>query len=249
MNGRNAHSLQLAGHGIGDLYCACHKGGHRMKLIHATWEPSGPGPFPTIFAMHGWGSNAMDLQGLAPFVADGRFLVICPQGSFEVEIGAINGYGWYQMRPGSQPDPEKVDAAVDQLREFIDDACVRYPVDLSKVVVAGFSQGGMMAYSLAMRWPVRFAALVGIATAFPERLASLVTDHDAVQKLPTMVQHGRADQAIDLVRARKSIEALRELKVPVEFREYDCGHEVAADGIRDLSAFLIDKVAGPIKQP
>jgi hypothetical protein len=29
----------------------------------------------------------------------------------------------------------------------------------------------------------------------------------------------------------------------VVFKEYDCGHEVAADGIRDLSAFLIEKVA------
>jgi predicted esterase len=64
-----------------------------------------------------------------------------------------------------------------------------------------------------------------------------------VQRLPTMVQHGRADRAIDMTRARKSIEALRELKVPVVFKEYDCGHEVAADGIRDLSAFLIEKVA------
>jgi phospholipase/carboxylesterase len=153
------------------------------------------------------------------------------------------------MVPGSQPDLEKVDAAVDQLREFMEDACARYPVDLRKVVVAGFSQGGMMAYNLAMRWPERFAALVGIATAFPESLASRVTNHEAVQRLPTMVQHGRADQAIDMKRARRSIEALRELKVPVTFREYDCGHEVAADGVRDLSTFLIDKVAGPLKQP
>jgi len=214
-----------------------------MKLVHATWEPAGNGPFPTIFAMHGWGSNAMDLQGLAPYIADGRFLVICPQGSVEVEIGAINGYGWYEMRRlGSQPDPDKVDAAVDQLREFLDEASARYPVDPRKVVVAGFSQGGMMAYSLAMRWPERFAALVGIGTAFPERLASQVTNHDAVQRLPTMVQHGRADQAIDMARARKSVEALRELKVPLVFREYDCGHEVAADGVRDLSTFLIEKV-------
>jgi phospholipase/carboxylesterase len=214
-----------------------------MKLVHATWEPAGNGPFPTIFAMHGWGSNAMDLQGLAPYIADGRFLVICPQGSVEVEIGAINGYGWHEMRRlGSQPDPDKVDAAVDQLREFLDEASARYPVDPRKVVVAGFSQGGMMAYSLAMRWPERFAALVGIGTAFPERLASQVTNHEAVQRLPTMVQHGRADQAIDMARARKSVDALRELKVPLVFREYDCGHEVAADGVRDLSAFLIEKV-------
>ena len=81
------------------------------------------------------------------------------------------------------------------------------------------------------------------ATAFPDRLASQVTNHEAVQRLPTMVQHGRADQAIDMSRARKSVEALRELKVPLVFREYDCGHEVAADGVRDLSAFLIEKVA------
>jgi phospholipase/carboxylesterase len=147
------------------------------------------------------------------------------------------------MRPGSQPDPEKVDAAVDELRGFLDEASARYPVDPKKIVVAGFSQGGMMAYNLAMRWPERFAALVGIATAFPERLSELVTNHEAVQRLPTMVQHGRADQAIDMTRARKSVEALRELKVPVVFKEYDCGHEVAADGIRDLSAFLIEKVA------
>jgi phospholipase/carboxylesterase len=214
-----------------------------MKLVHATWEPAGNGPFPTIFAMHGWGSNAMDLQGLAPYIADGRFLVICPQGSVEVEIGAINGYGWYEVRRlGSQPDPDKVDAAVDQLREFLDEASARYPVDPRKVVVAGFSQGGMMAYSLAMRWPERFAALVGIGTAFPERLASQVTNHEAVQRLPTMVQHGRADQAIDMARARKSVEELRELKVPLVFSEYDCGHEVAADGVRDLSTFLIEKV-------
>jgi predicted esterase len=44
-------------------------------------------------------------------------------------------------------------------------------------------------------------------------------------------------------RARKSVELLRELGAPVTFREYDCGHEVCADGVRDLSAFLAEKVA------
>jgi phospholipase/carboxylesterase len=217
-----------------------------MRLVHAAYEPAGEGPFPTIFAMHGWGSNAMDLQGLAPFIANGRFLVICPQGPFEVEIGAINGYGWYQMRPGSHPDEEKVDAAVEQLGTFIEEASARYPVDKRKTVALGFSQGGMMAYNLAMRWPERFAALVGISTAFPDFLVDRVTNHEAIQQLPTLVQHGRADEMLEIARARKSIETLRELKVPVTFREYDCGHEVTADGVRDLSSFLVEKVVEPI---
>lgn len=213
-----------------------------MKLVHALYEPAGDGPFPTIFAMHGWGSNAMDLQGLAPFIADGRFLVICPQGPLDVEIGAINGYGWYQTHPGSQPDEEKVDAAVDLLRTFIDDACARYPVDQSKIVALGFSQGGMMAYNLAVRWPERFAALVGIATAFPEYLADRVSNPEALTKLPTMVQHGRADEMLEISRARKSVETLRKLGVEVAFHEYSGGHEVTADGVRDLSRFLTQKV-------
>jgi phospholipase/carboxylesterase len=213
-----------------------------MKLVHATYEPVGDGPFPTIFAMHGWGSNAMDLHGIAPFIGTGRFLVICPQGPIEVEIGAINGYGWYPTRPGSQPDEEKVDAAVDQLRAFINEACQRYPVDRGRIVVLGFSQGGMMAYNLALRWPDKFAALVGIGTSLPEYLAERVTKRDALANLPTMVQHGRADEMLPLSRARKSVETLKDLGVPVVFREYDCGHEVAADGVRDLSAFLAEKV-------
>jgi phospholipase/carboxylesterase len=214
----------------------------RVKLVHGLYEPAGDGPFPTIFAMHGWGSNSMDLQGLAPYIADGRFLVICPQGPFEVEIGAINGYGWYQMKPGAQPDEEKVTAAVDSLRDFINEACTRYPVDPTKIVALGFSQGGMMAYNLAVRWPQKFAALVGIATAFPEFLADRVTNPDALAKLPTMVQHGRADEMLEISRARKSVETLRKLGVTVTFNEYAGGHEVTADGVRDLSRFLAQKV-------
>jgi phospholipase/carboxylesterase len=213
-----------------------------MKLVHAAYEPAGEGPFPTIFAMHGWGSNAMDLHGLAPFVAGGQFLVICPQGAIEVEIGAVNGYGWYQTQPGARPDEEKVDEAVAQLAAFINEACQRYPVDRSKIVAVGFSQGGMMAYNLVVRWPKRFIAMAGIGTALPEWLAERATDREAFAQLPILVEHGRADEAIPMKRARKTLETLRELGFPVTFRDYDCGHEVAADGVRDLSSFLTEKV-------
>ncbi|HUN59665.1 MAG TPA: dienelactone hydrolase family protein [Candidatus Binataceae bacterium] len=216
-----------------------------MKLVHAAYEPAGEGPFPTIFAMHGWGSNAMDLHGLAPYIANGQFLVICPQGAIDVEIGAVNGYGWYQTNPGARPDEEKIDAAVAQLAAFINEACQRYPVDRSKIAAVGFSQGGMMAYNLIVRWPKRFAAFAGIGTAFPDFLLDRATDREAFAQLPVLIEHGRADEAIPMKRARKTQETLTELGFPVTFRDYDCGHEVAADGVRDLSAFLTEKVLKP----
>ncbi len=213
-----------------------------MKLVHAAYEPGGAGPHPTIIAMHGWGSNALDLIGLAPYIAAGRFLVLCPQGPLDVSIGAVNGYGWYQLRPGSPPDEAAMAEAVGRMTAFIDAAATRYPIDTKRLVILGFSQGGVMAYNIAMRDPARFAALVALSTWFPDGLAELTNDRAALERMPTLVQHGRADDAIEIGRARKSVERIRALDIPVVYHEYDCGHEITVDMLEDLSKFLNEKV-------
>jgi len=217
-----------------------------MDLVHAAFEPAGDGPHPTILAMHGWGSNALDLMGLAPYIARGRCLTLCPQGPVEVEIGAINGYGWYQLRRDAPPDMEAMGRVADRLMLFVDAALDRYPIDRRKLIVMGFSQGGVMAYNLAIRHPERFAALVALSTWFPEELVEYAGNHDALAQLPTLIQHGRADEMIDIAKARESVEHLRGFKLPLIYREYDCGHEITADGIRDLSSFLTEKVIQPV---
>jgi phospholipase/carboxylesterase len=217
-----------------------------MDLIHTVWEPAGEGPHPSIIAMHGWGANALDLIGLAPYVADGRFMVIAPQGPLEVPIGPTRGYGWFPIRMGSTPDRDAIEEAISSTAEFVEAAIQRYPVDRRKLVILGFSQGGAMAYRLALANPAKYAALVALSTWFAPELRDAVTDRDALQRLPTMVQHGRADDMIEIARARSSVEILRELRVPLVYREYDCGHEISADGLQDLSDFLSSKVLSPI---
>jgi phospholipase/carboxylesterase len=215
---------------------------HAMDLIHTLYEPAGGGPHPTIIALHGWGANALDLQGLAPYIAGGKFMLICPQGPLDVPIGAISGYGWFPIRTGTAPREDQIDEAVERAEKFIDAAIARYPVNPRKLVMLGFSQGGVMAFRLAFRQPKRYAALVGLSTWFPPELKRNISDTDAIQQLPTLLQHGRADEAIPLSRAKESLEHLRELEVPVTFREYDCGHEITASSLEDLSEFLAAKV-------
>jgi phospholipase/carboxylesterase len=217
-----------------------------MNLIHTVFEPEGDGPHPTIIAFHGWGASALDLIGLAPYVAGGRFLVLCPQGALEVPIGPTRGYGWYPISMGRPPDLDAINSSVEAVERFVDDALKRYPIECRKLALLGFSQGGTMAYNLAMRAPARYAGLVALSTWFPPELADGVADRDALMRLPTMVQHGRADNMIEIARARQSVETLRSLRVPLVYREYDGGHEITADGLEDLSRFLIEKVMSPI---
>src|SRR5271157_900263 len=111
-----------------------------MNLTHAAFEPAGAGSHPTIVALHGWGSNALDLLGLAPYVADGRFAMLCPQGSTEVPIGPMRGYGWFPILMDTQPDPAEVQRGVDEAERFVGAALERYPIDRRKLVILGFSQ-------------------------------------------------------------------------------------------------------------
>src|ERR1039457_7114858 len=167
-----------------------------MQLIHTVYEPAGEGPHPTLIAVHGFGANALDLLGLAPYVADGRFMVICPQGPMEVPIGPTRGYAWFPIRMGATPDRAAIDDANKMLTAFLNAALQKYPVDRKKLVVLGFSQGGVMAYRLALRNPWKFAALVALFPSFTPDWKEEVSYPAALEAIPTLVQHGRADEMI-----------------------------------------------------
>ncbi|MBI3784611.1 MAG: alpha/beta fold hydrolase [Deltaproteobacteria bacterium] len=216
-----------------------------MDLVHAVYEPSGRGPHPTIIALHGWGASAMDLLGLAPYVAGGKFLVVCPQGRIEVPLGPTNGYGWFPLTMGAPPDPQAFALASRDIETFVDDVVRRYPVDATKLVILGFSQGGVMAYASGLNQPQRFAALVCLSSWLPPSVADSVPGGDRTA-LPTLVHHGSSDELIDVSRARESIDRLRTLRVPVTYREFDMGHEINAHSLTDLSRWLTEHVLSPI---
>ena len=226
-----------------------------MHLIHAIFEPRGDGPHPTIVALHGRGANALDLLGLAPYLCGGQFLVLCPQAPVQIPLGPSGpvGYAWYPST-GSAPDMTAVQAVHEALQTFLDAALMRYPCDPRQLVVLGFSQGGVMAYSLGLHQPERFAALAALSTWLPSAVLDSAPNPSAAQQpaplrgrravrpFPILVQHGSRDEMIEVGRARQSVEALRPLHLPVTYREYDMGHEISARSLTDLSAWLQEKV-------
>jgi phospholipase/carboxylesterase len=218
-----------------------------VELVHTLYQPQGNGPFPTILTIHGRGPNPFDMRGHAPYLCGGKFLMLCPQGPLETPIGPeAVGYAWYPMSMGGPPDIEAILSSRKKLQSFLDACLTSYPVDPKKLVALGFSQGGVMAYSLALTDPRRFAALAVSSSWLPKELVPRLSISDAVQSLPTLVQHGAQDPMIEVGRARSSVETLRQLKIPLTFREYEMGHEIRPQSLADLSAWLEEKVLSPI---
>jgi phospholipase/carboxylesterase len=209
-----------------------------MDLIHTLYEPPGAGPHPTILTLHGWGANAMDLLGLAPYLCGGRFLIICPQGPVQTPIGPnAVGYGWYPSSRGGPPDIAAMLSVRQRLLTFLDQLTERYPIDRSKMLLLGFSQGGVMAYNLALAAPAQFAGLVALSTWLPPELLDHLPGL-ASANFPTLIQHGTNDELVSVERARKTVETLREQQLPLTYREYDMGHEINSTSLLDLSDWL-----------
>jgi phospholipase/carboxylesterase len=210
-----------------------------VDLVHAVYEPEGDAPFPTLYALHGWGSNAIDLISLAPHLLGGSFLVIAPNGPLRVPLGeGVYGSGWFPISSGAPVDRRGFVAGRDALREFLEAAAKRYPVDPSRTLVLGFSQGGVMAYDLALCEPERYAGLIALSSWLPQELAETYEHRAAHSLLPTLVQHGSEDPMVPVDRAEASVRRLRALGLPVTYADYAMGHAISPESLRDLNRWL-----------
>lgn len=155
--------------------------------------------------------------------------------------GGQYGYGWFPLRAGAPPDVEAFQRGAEALRAFVAMALERYPIDPRRVVVAGFSQGGMMAYDLGLREPSRFAGVAALSSWFPPPLAEDLPTLPEHEEFPVLILHGTRDDRIDVERARESREALRPYGVALTYREFEMGHEIRQDALRVLLQWLDDR--------
>ena len=222
-----------------------------MNLVHTAYVPEGDGPFPTVVAIHGFGANAQDLLGLAPFLRNGEALMVCPQGPIGVGLpdrpGVVVGWAWFPITGGGAAEPADLERASRALGGFLDEALERYPADRRKVLLLGFSQGGVMAYDLFLRQPERFAGLAALSSWLPPDLAGQAPASEGLKGAPVLVLHGTEDPMIPVERAQESREALLATGVSLTYREFAMGHEISPDALRTLVEWIEQKVFGLIQ--
>ena len=108
----------------------------------------------------------------------------------------------------------------------------------SRIVLAGFSQGGAIALQAGLRQAEPLAALLALSTYLPLAAAFDAERAAASQHVPIFMAHGRSAPVIPLARATASRDQLKAAGYAVEWHEYDMPHSVCEQEIRDIAAFL-----------
>ena len=198
-------------------------------------------PSGTVIWLHGLGADGHDFEPIVPEL--NLDVPICfvfphaPKRSVTIN-GGMEMRAWYDIDPGSPlsgTDEIRMSAAA--VQELVDvENHNGMPTD--RIVLAGFSQGGVVALHLGLRTESRFAGLMALST--------YVHDHENVGTevsfvsidTPIFMAHGIADPMIPITRAVTSREALTALNYQVDWREYGMGHHVCPEELVDIKGFL-----------
>jgi phospholipase/carboxylesterase len=223
-------------------------------------EPPAGGRAPVLILLHGLGSSEHALFPLRHSFAP-EFVVVSARGPVQVAglPGGPRGQphgpraaGWFRVDhaapPGQRSDLAGARAAWELLPGFAAELCAAYAGDPARVVLAGFSQGGMTALAALLAAPEAFAgaAVLGgrllqaslAAAAPPERLAGR----------HVLVAHGTEDRRIGVAHARATRDRLAALPLALEYHELPGRHAVS-DSMRGVVTAWAARVAGVADRP
>lgn len=210
-----------------------------MDLQYLVREPQNITPeTPVLFLLHGYGSNEEDLFSFVPTLPE-DWLVISFRAPKDSSYG---GYAWFDIDFNNAEnfvDENEANEAVKLVLENIMGVTNRYGLTDNKTHLCGFSQGGMIVYSLALHYPDLFSK-VACLSSYPEEklLNNIDRNKKKYENMRFFISHGAEDAVIPLEWGRKAADLLYDLSAYFSFREYMSGHGVNQKNYLDLMEFF-----------
>ena len=198
----------------------------------------------SVIWLHGLGADGHDFEPIVPYLGLGGLAVRfvfphAPRRPVTINTGLIMR-AWYDIRGldvGSDPDVKAIHESAAQVTDLVDRERDR-GIPTRRIVLAGFSQGGVIAQHVALGYPERLAGIVALSTYLPEDPSLENEASPANRDLPIFQAHGLYDPVIPYALAEEARDRLEALGHTVTWKTYPMQHEVHPDEIADLGAWL-----------
>jgi len=207
-------------------------------------EPPQPAS-ATVIWLHGLGADGHDFEPIVPqfnatVTATTRFVFPhAPEQPVTINGGMIMR-AWYDIReadfPG-QADETGIRLSQATLRGYIKRE-IEAGIAPERIVLAGFSQGGVVALRTGLLFPERLAGIMALSTYLPLQAETAAEKHSANADIPIFLAHGALDPLIPIEAAKACRDFLLEHNYSVDWRSYRMDHSVCPDELQDISEWL-----------
>ncbi|PWA07299.1 alpha/beta hydrolase [Flavobacterium psychrotolerans] len=192
---------------------------------------------PLLILLHGVGGNEQDMFSLANSLPE-KFLVVSVRGPLTL---GPDSYAYFRVdfstgRPIIN-EKEAESARVSILR-FLEDLKQKETFDEKKVYLMGFSQGGIMSYSVALTEPEKIKGIVVMSGRLLPEIKPLVAINERLSKLKVYISHGSQDNVLQVQYAYDAVNYLKAKGISPLFHEYLESHTISEAMLKDVTIWL-----------
>ncbi len=214
-----------------------------LKTIELT---TGTEPVASVIWLHGLGADGWDFVpvvhelGLPEDLALRFVFPHAPRQPVTINGGAVMR-AWYDVALEGldrKPDASGIRASAAQLDQLIAHEVGR-GMPSGRILLAGFSQGGVIALQAGLRHPERLGGILALSTylGLPDTLAVEASAANALT--PIFMAHGTQDNVISLAMAERSHQHLLGLHYDVDWHAYPMAHSLAREELADIRRFVL----------
>ena len=214
-------------------------------MLAALELETGRAPTASVIWLHGLGADGHDFEPIVPELDLPDSLPVrfvfphAPMQPVTINGGAVMRawYDVYGLGGVRREDAAGVRASQAAVEELLEREKKR-GIPASRLVLAGFSQGGAIALQTGLRHPERLAGIMALSTYLPVADTLAAEASAANRDVPIFMAHGLHDPLIPIERAQMSRKLLESAGYRVEWHEYAMEHSVCAEEIADISSWL-----------
>ncbi len=214
-----------------------------LNCVIVEHNPSNKSIDKSVIWLHGLGASGHDFEpvvpelGLDPQLAVRFVFPHAPRIPVTVNGGMVMP-AWYdilEMSLDRKVDVVQIEKSAAAIRDLIQREIER-GVNPENIVIAGFSQGGAVAYQTALTYPQRLAGLLTLSTYLAVEDTS---NYTAINKdLPIKIDHGTQDPVVPVVLGQRANETLTNQGYQVDFNTYPMAHQVCLPQIKAIGQWL-----------
>jgi phospholipase/carboxylesterase len=219
---------------------------HTMTEISLLEVETANAPEFAVIWMHGLGADATDFEPIVPELGlrDSPGVRFVFPNAPHRPVTCNGGYvmrAWYDI-VSLEPNSRKIDeAGLLESREMVWRLIAREierGIPSHHIFLAGFSQGGAVAYLAGLTYAEPLAGIIALSTYIPaaELLTSKLSDTN--RQLPIFAAHGTEDDVVSLKLGTDARDLLRSFEYVPEWHSYHMPHSVCAEEVRDIGAWL-----------
>lgn len=218
-------------------------------LLPAIEIETAPDPEFAVIWLHGLGADGSDFAPAIPFLklpAALRVRFLFPHAP-ELRVTCNGGYimpAWYDIIEASGIDREVDEVGIlnscRDIRRLIDRENQR-GIPCENIVLAGFSQGGAMAYTIGLTHPLPLAGIVALSAYIPAPFMLTETDCGPNRGTPVFAGHGTDDGVVPLALGARAKDHLQQEGYGLTWRLYAIQHTVSENELADIGAWLAER--------